>query len=170
MPKKKSVQKRVSDASKKKIAKAEEKRRKARAAGTKAAKSKKRATQAKGVYKYYSDIANRESREEEFQERIHRTGDVLRPLVKKPDHADSATRAASRGESRARHAAAKKNLKKATADEAKARRREVSAIRETRAAKSDKVGKAARTGESMKAHAKKKKKPAKLRPGTSNPW
>ena len=51
-PKKKSVQKRVSDASKKKIAKANEKRRKARAAGTKAAKSKKRATQAKGVYKY----------------------------------------------------------------------------------------------------------------------
>ena len=34
---------------------------------------------------------------------------------------------------------------------------------------SAKTESAARTGESMKAHAKKKK-PAKLRPGTSNPW
>ena len=121
---KKSVQKRVSDASKKKIAKAKKDRQKAMKA-QKTAKAKGKAA------------AGRESDE--------RWGVIMRA----EGTPERKRRRAIYDASRAEEAAAKKTA-------AKGKKAEISAIRETRAAKSDKVGKAARTGESMKDYSRSK--------------
>ena len=131
MPKKKSVQKRVSDASKKKIAKAKS--------------DVQRARRKQSDSKRYK--AATEKRVE--RARLSMTEDV-----------SEVRRAVKAGRAKA---------KRHDTDIKSGRSEEVRALSEAKKAGRDRLGKAARTGESMKAYAKKKK-PAKLRPGTSNPW